>query len=116
MKKRLFLIAAMAISLSACEQTVHAASDDALTQAVVGRTLTQGPNALTVNPDGTLTGQVGQDGMEAQGTWAVRNGQWCRTFTTPQHLVGTACQDFELVNGTITFITPQGPSAPWTIN
>lgn len=98
---------------AACVQVETTSEMDPITAAVSGRTLVAGESVLVAGADGSLSGTLA-NGAELTGAWVVRDGQWCRTLVTPESLAGTACQDAELGNGTITIDGTNGATT-WTI-
>lgn len=92
MKKKMLFIC-VAVSLAGC---VSVDGGDPLYDAVVDRTLVREDGNLTIfaASDGTLTGTFPAGDLE--GTWEIRNGQWCRTVSSPERLAGSACQEMSL--------------------
>lgn len=80
-----------------------------LAKALSGKTLVGGNTEIRVNPDGTLAGKAGQDGL--QGTWKVDKGKWCRTITAPKRLAGSACQTAVLKGKTLSVQRADGSTA-----
>ena len=112
MSLRYSILAASALALAGCVQTTGTAPTDAdpLTAALAGKTLVNDRGQIAVNTDGTLTGTVGGGSESFEGAWAVRDGRWCRTITSPARVAGTACQDATLNgDGTVTIDGVNGP-------
>lgn len=105
-------VAAVGLGLAGCAE-MPSAEVDPLTAALAGNTIVGDRARINVNADGTLTGAVGPNlEFPVEGTWTIRDGQWCRTFTTaPEALRGTSCQDATLNdNGTLTVSGVDSPS------
>lgn len=103
------------VVLAGCVST-PAASDDAgsLTAALSGRTLTNENATVVLGADGRVSGSIRAG--ELNGSWTERNGQYCRTFTAPERVAGTLCQDVRFNDdGTVTFLGGTGGDTTWTI-
>lgn len=110
-KKFPFIIAA-GLGIAGCAETTTTEADP-LTTALAGKTLVGEVARIDVHADGTLSGAVGPDlNIPVEGAWEIRNGQWCRTFTTaPEALMGTSCQEARLNDdGTLWVSGVNGPS------
>lgn len=92
-------------ALSAVSADAVAASDAAITQKFAGATFTNLDNGTVVNAnaDGTLTGGGG-----LSGTWAIKNGQWCRTLTAPAAYAGSECQKMVIAGNVMTLTRADG--------
>ncbi|PYG33075.1 hypothetical protein [Pelagimonas varians] len=104
MKHLAFTLAAL--SLSACQIAdpsggVLEVPKDYNPQALVGRTLIHEDGNLTVNPDGTIGGEI-------QGTWEIQGPDWCRTITKPEKYAGTVCRPVSVTGNTATFVREDG--------
>jgi len=87
---------------------------DPLTAAVSGKTLVAGETSIYVNPNRTLSG-TGPAGA-VEGTWEVRNGQWCRNITAPAAWAGSRCQDAQLSGNTVSLANADDTAmVNWTI-
>lgn len=107
MYKMAALVAAGFI-LIACTETTTAPTDP-ITARLAGNTLFNDNLRFTTNEDGSLVGTTA-GGENIAGTWAVRDGKWCRTLSEPERLVGSACQDITLNDdGTVTIVGVNGP-------
>lgn len=108
---RLPAVFAVALTLTACAETASTPLDPISAQ-LSGKTLVNESSSFSVNPDGSLIGKVGDE--DFIGAWAIRDGQWCRTFETPARFAGTACQDITFnEDGTVTI---DGVNRPQTFN
>jgi hypothetical protein len=108
------LIAGSVVALSACMPAGTMTEADPITAAVSGRTLVAGETTINAGADGSLTGTLA-NGNALEGGWTVRDGQWCRTLTAPAAIAGTACQDAELGDGTLTLTNTDGSTTTWAI-
>ncbi|MBF9060269.1 hypothetical protein HKCCSP123_13870 [Rhodobacterales bacterium HKCCSP123] len=108
------LIAGSVVALSACMPSGSMVDADPITSAVSGRTLVAGDAVINAGADGSLSGTL-PNGSELAGAWTVRDGQWCRTLTSPEALAGTACQAAELGDGTLTLTNGDGSTTTWMI-
>lgn len=90
---------------SAAGADAMAATDMALTQKLSGATFTNLDNGTVVkaNADGTLSGGGG-----LSGTWSIKNGQWCRTLTSPPAYAGSACQKMVIEGNRMTLTRADG--------
>ena len=108
MYTRALLLFATAITVTACAESRLPTPTDPISAAIAGRTLLADPSAFTIGADGSLTGSVGVTNFI--GTWEVRDGQYCRTYTfAPSDFLGTKCLPTELGDGTITLVDLNGP-------
>lgn len=110
--KILIGLAAISISLAACDSTTHtgvAQADAPAWMAVVDKTLVSGDRSVTLNSDGTVIG-TGIDGL-----WQERDGKFCRTLTLPVAAAGTQCQNVMIDGDTISFENNNGSLSTWTI-
>ena len=80
---------------------------------VVGRNLNNVQDAPSVffrlNADGSMSGDVGRGALA--GTWAFRDGYWCRTWTAglkETSLNSENCQLVELGEGTVALSRDKG--------
>lgn len=89
-------------TMIACSTTNEVIADDPLTAAISGKTLVQGDNRILFSPNGRLSGTLA-NGDEVAGAWAIRDGRYCRTLTSPERVAGTVCQDVELGEQTVSF-------------
>ncbi|WP_299936748.1 hypothetical protein [uncultured Pelagimonas sp.] len=100
---KLFLLPAAALALSACQMSV---TDEPLPnnpEALIGRTLVHEDGNLTINPDGTLGGDI-------EGTWEIRNNQWCRTITKPERFADSKCLDVRVTGNNAQITRDTGAS------
>lgn len=115
-KSGFLLAAAAALGVSGCMQTGGMAAGDmgeaeSLTARLSGKTLTnETGGTIVLGADGSLSGVV-------EDAWTERDGQFCRTLTSPARLAGTLCQNVCFDDeGTVTFLTGAGGDTPWTIS
>ena len=116
MKTKLALSMSVSALLAAgCMQDQTKAPMQPLTVAAVsGKTVTAGETSIYVNPNGTLSG-IGPAGA-IEGTWEIRNGQWCRAITAPKAWVNTRCQKPRLTGNILTLPNADGTAmVNWTI-
>jgi len=121
MIKKATATATLLISLAACEMPSENAGDgftrvaDAATfqTAVVGKDLNNVDDPTSVyfrlNVDGTMSGDVGRGALA--GTWAFRDGYWCRTWTAglkETSLNSEDCQLVELGAGQVALTRERG--------
>jgi hypothetical protein len=86
-----------------------------LASALSGKTLTHPDVTMLVSANGQLSGTE-SDGTNLVGTWAIKDGQWCRTLTAPASFAGTACQDVTVAGDQATFTRAGGSSITYTIS
>jgi hypothetical protein len=121
MKKTAVLSAAICtVGLAGCMETTTSAPatmDDSgtITERLAGRTLTNENGTIVLGADGSVSGSIRAG--ELAGAWTERNGQYCRTFTAPERVVGTRCQDVRFnADGTVTFLGGVGGDTTWQIS
>jgi hypothetical protein len=87
-----------------------------LTAQLSGKTLTADNGAVIfLGADGSVSGAI--PAGEVEGAWTERNGQYCRTFTAPQRIAGSLCQDVRFnADGTVTFLGGVGGDTTWQIS
>ncbi|MEL7213173.1 MAG: hypothetical protein AAGK92_10955 [Pseudomonadota bacterium] len=121
MIKKTVATATMLIALAGCEVPTEDAGDDftrvtdaaTFQTAVVGRNLNNVNDPASMffrlNADGTMSGDVGRGALA--GTWAFRDGYWCRTWTAglkPESLNSEDCQLVELGAGQVALSRERG--------
>lgn len=108
MVKFISLVLGFMISLSAGAF----ANDAEIAAKFSGKNLTGNGVDMNINSDGTFTGKVGKNlDQDFAGTWEIKNGQWCRTISTPDRFKGSACQDLTFNgDGTVTIDGRRGPA------
>ena len=112
--KHFILLSTLCLATACAETTTTApAAVDPITAAVSGKSLVNGDAIFNVGSEGSLTGTNGT--ADFVGTWEVRDGKWCRTFSEPANFAGSACQEAVLGDGTITITGERGPIT-WTIS
>jgi hypothetical protein len=113
MKK--FVIALGMLSLGACAP-VETGQVDPVEAALSGKTLVRENAELTVNPDGTITGFVGDaKSTPYLATWSVTNGNWCATTIEPENLAGERCREVTFEGSKVTFTGGGYPDTDFTI-
>ena len=113
-KQTCILVAAAGLTLAACgDMMTGQAEMDPITRALAGNTISIGESVVNVNRDGTLDGTTPNG--ELRGAWAVRDGRWCRTITSPEANAGTQCQEVDLGEGEVTFTAANGQTSTWQI-
>lgn len=114
---RFDMIISVAIVLAACQPMSTAstsspagpiATSAAFNEMVVGRRLSLGDGYVTANADGTLVGNF--NGAPLLGTWAFRDGRFCRTLTqTATDAPVEDCQTFVAnADGTFDVVRTDG--------
>lgn len=121
MMKKAIAAATLLFALAACEVPTEDAENgftrvtDATTfqTAIVGRNLNNvnDPSSMffRLNADGSMSGDVGQGSLA--GTWAFRDGYWCRTWTAglkQASLNSEDCQLVELGEGQVALTRDRG--------
>lgn len=102
------------LALAACVPAPRAQGDRAIYEALANRTLVLGTSTLNLAADGRLDG-VSVDGLPVAGTWAVRDGLWCRSLTQPALVAGTACERPLFEGDRVTFVRESGTSITYRI-
>lgn len=104
-----------AMLVGGCMQDQATVQIEPLTVAdVSGKTVTAGETSIYVNPNGALSGSGPAGAIE--GTWEIRNGQWCRTITAPEAWANTRCQEARLTGNILTLPNADGTAmVNWTI-
>ncbi len=116
MKISPFASAFAVLALAACETTtapmatMSAAPAEITTleqfnRLIVGKRLRHAEsNSITINSNGTLSGDFGGNTLE--GTWNWEGRYWCRTLTTIKP--GTECQAWSVNGNEITIVQERG--------
>lgn len=79
---------------------------DPVFDALLGRTIVNDERRVTLNADGTLFGP------DLNGTWSVKDGQFCRVLETrPENYGADECQKVIIDGAKITFYSPTGRTA-----
>lgn len=89
------IVSAVVLGLAGC---VNTATGDPLYDALVGKTWEREDGNVTMiaSADGALTGTTSAGDL--LGTWEIRNGEFCRTLSSPERAAGSACQEMELTD------------------
>ncbi len=97
--------------LSGCMQGDDGGADAAIAAQLSGRTLVNVANGarISANADGTLVGE----GVE--GTWHIKDGEWCRTIVKPEKIAGSLCQGLSINGVTMTLARADGSIGTYTI-
>ena len=112
MKKLSIVLVSSAVLLAACgyRTPTPTAPQDPITQALVGKTLTSPGSKIQLQEFNKMVGTAGPNGNEIiDGAWEIRNGEFCRTLTSPAQLAGTECQDITIDGDTATIVGRNGP-------
>jgi len=88
------------------EGFIRITEKSAFVAAVEGRALTTTAVRLNVKPDGRIEGRA--FGMAVSGTWAWREGYFCRTLDTATRAFPLNCQQVETDGATIRFTADKG--------
>lgn len=99
--------------LSICSAVVPAAAEITAEQ-IAGKTVVSDGGTFVIGAGGTLSGTVGK-GDQIGGTWAVKDGQWCRTISTPKRHAGSACQAASIKGTTLTVTRADGSEVSFRI-
>lgn len=92
-----------------------ASAAQSLTERLSGKTLTNENATILLGADGRVSGTIRAG--ELVGAWTERDGQYCRTFTAPERVAGTLCQDVRFnADGTVTFLGGVAGDTTWTMN
>jgi len=113
---RLIKPIAVATTLMAPLPLLAGDTPDPLFEALVGKTFVgQSDFSITLEPDGTLSG--GNEAIPIAGTWAVEDGQYCRTLVapTPAAMQGSGCPAVEINGDHVTFTSESGRVRTYTM-
>ena len=110
-----FCFAVTGIVLVGCMETTSEVETDPLKSRLSGMTAVhEAGTTITLHPDGRVTGQTA-GGSEIAGAWDVRNGQYCRTLSSPEQIAGTSCQDVVFEGKQVSFIRADGTPSTFTM-
>lgn len=115
MKTISLMIAAAALSLSACQSTTNASMDKAPTSVaapLIGKTLAlESGDSIILNADGTVGGQI--RGGEVSGTYVATAKDLCSVYTSPDVLKGKEFCSVPKIDGdTVIFHRSNGTTSP----
>lgn len=114
MKTPAFAVAAL-LALSACSTPIagDGPNDAALAASIADRPFANSDGSFVARSDGRLTGSF--DGDTLEGTWAIKDGQWCRALTAPERfVVPEQCQPIRVTASTLSLTRPNGRVVTYT--
>lgn len=91
------------------------ATADEFNEAIVGRTITSGPDQTSVqNADGTIAGTF--RGKAVSGTWSFEHGKQCREAMVGEGKLDYACNIIETRGNQIRITREDGSTQEFAIN
>lgn len=81
---------------------------------LAGKTLAAAGGSFEIGTDGSLSGKTAK-GETVKGTWAVRDGKWCRKITAPKRLAGEECQSAVVKGKVLTLTRKDGSTVKFDI-
>lgn len=82
------------------------ATEAEFTEKIVGHALTYSRGVIILNPDGTLGGSFGSDGVV--GTWAWKDGKFCRELSIGSRAYAYECQTPQISENRMRSIRADG--------
>ena len=113
---KMAVLAGMIASGAAAQGLTRVSDEAAFNQMVAGKQLRLGLMgiALTVSPDGTISGTA--SGYDVTGTWSWQDGYFCREMSWGGTPIPYNCQLVEAGGGQIRFVSDQGSGDDATFN